>query len=216
MTSAGIYKITNLVDGKQYIGQSINIEQRRCSHYSMLDKNKHPNLHLQRAYNLLGKENFMFDIVLFCEKEELTRYEQAVVNFSKNIYNFRLECTDSNKGIKFSAESLERMRISHTGLKHTEEAKRKISEKNKGKTISEFQKQQLLKSHLGKPLSDEVKKKLSIALTGIKHSQESIDKVAATHTGMKRSVESRNRMSIAAKKRKAREALEKLTFGIAQ
>ncbi|WP_366140436.1 GIY-YIG nuclease family protein, partial [uncultured Fibrobacter sp.] len=38
----GIYKITNLVNGKSYIGQSINISSRWKQHTQSLDKIKNP------------------------------------------------------------------------------------------------------------------------------------------------------------------------------
>ena len=37
----GIYKITNLINNKCYIGQSRNIESRIKKHFSNLEKNIH-------------------------------------------------------------------------------------------------------------------------------------------------------------------------------
>ena len=54
---SGIYKIENLIDGKVYIGQSINILRRLADHKSSLKYNRHHNGYLQRAYNKYGKEN---------------------------------------------------------------------------------------------------------------------------------------------------------------
>lgn len=48
---SGIYKITNLVNNKVYIGQSVNIRKRWNQHVLELNKNIHPNIYLQSAWN---------------------------------------------------------------------------------------------------------------------------------------------------------------------
>lgn len=53
----GIYKITNLNDGKVYIGKSEDLKRRIKTHKLLLKRNKHFNYHLQNAYNKYG-ENF--------------------------------------------------------------------------------------------------------------------------------------------------------------
>lgn len=55
-----IYHIINKIDGKRYIGQTIDIERRRKTHLNRLRKNKHPNIQLQQAWNEWGEESFMF------------------------------------------------------------------------------------------------------------------------------------------------------------
>lgn len=55
---AGTYYILNLCNGKIYNGSSWNIFSRLKKHYEELVKNRHPNKHLQSAFNKYGKENF--------------------------------------------------------------------------------------------------------------------------------------------------------------
>lgn len=55
-----IYQIINKVDGKRYVGQTINLEKRKASHFSKLKTNSHPNYLLQKAWNEWGEENFEF------------------------------------------------------------------------------------------------------------------------------------------------------------
>ena len=105
--NCGVYQIRNLLDGKVYVGQSIDLKSRKSHHFSSLEKNKHDNIHLQRAYNRDGKENFIFEVLVWCEEFELTRYEGAMKDANNgNCYNMRIVC-DSNKGIKFSDETLQ-------------------------------------------------------------------------------------------------------------
>lgn len=59
----GIYKITNLINDKCYIGQSRNIEARIKKHFSDLEKNIHHSQYLQEDFNKYGKENFSFEIL---------------------------------------------------------------------------------------------------------------------------------------------------------
>ena len=58
---SGIYKITCLQNGRVYVGQAINIKDRWTSHMQCLNRNKHHNIHLQRAWNKYGEECFKFD-----------------------------------------------------------------------------------------------------------------------------------------------------------
>lgn len=67
----GIYKIENKVNGKIYVGQSVNIETRWKNHRYELMNNTHYNEHLQRSWNKYGSDNFVFSIIEECEKENL-------------------------------------------------------------------------------------------------------------------------------------------------
>lgn len=71
-----IYKIGNLIDGKVYIGQTNqSFNARKTSHKSSLKRNKHYNLHLQRAWNKYGEENFIFEEIKKCSEYELDQFE---------------------------------------------------------------------------------------------------------------------------------------------
>lgn len=92
----GIYKIENKVNGKVYVGQSINIEQRWAGHRSMLRHNHHENQHLQNAWNKYGENNFQFLVVEECSKKLLNNREKYWINYyesynDKNGYNISME-----------------------------------------------------------------------------------------------------------------------------
>lgn len=71
----GIYKIENIINKKVYIGQSKNIPIRFSNHKYELNNNKHPNSHLQRAWNKYGKENFTFEVLCECKPNEMNEKE---------------------------------------------------------------------------------------------------------------------------------------------
>lgn len=102
---SGIYKIENLVNGHCYIGQSVDLKHRKCQHFSNLKMNVHVNKHLQSAYNKYGSNNFLFSIILFCEKNELTYYEQSLVDKLSPEYNICKECVSSPVGVPLSDEA---------------------------------------------------------------------------------------------------------------
>ena len=68
----GIYKITNLLNNKIYIGQSLNIERRFKEHCY---KGKESRIPLDLAIQKYGKDNFTFEIIENCLKEELNEKE---------------------------------------------------------------------------------------------------------------------------------------------
>lgn len=59
----GIYTITNKINGRVYIGRSINIKQRFNRHRRSLDLGEHYNEYLQRAWNKYGGYNFAFEVL---------------------------------------------------------------------------------------------------------------------------------------------------------
>ena len=137
MKKSGIYQIRNLINEKRYIGQSIELNKRKMAHFNHLKNNNHDNLHLQRSYNKYNEENFVFEILLYCEEFQLTDYEQFFVdqyNGKELLYNARLECVSSNRGIKWTEAQRKNMSKAQSGengpmwgKRHKEEAKIKIS-----------------------------------------------------------------------------------------
>ena len=73
----GIYKITNLINGKSYVGQSVDIETRfkRHKQTAFNPNSKSYNYPLYRAIRKYGIENFSFDVVQECFESELNENE---------------------------------------------------------------------------------------------------------------------------------------------
>ena len=86
----GIYKITNLVNGKIYYGSSKDIEKRWRIHKNNLNNNKHHNIKLLNAWNKYGEENFKFDIIEECNETILLEREQYYLDLKPD-YNIGLK-----------------------------------------------------------------------------------------------------------------------------
>lgn len=74
--SCGIYKIENNINHMVYIGQSINIENRFTQH-----KNNKNNYDIHVALQEFGVNNFSFDVVELCEKEQLNEREKYWISY---------------------------------------------------------------------------------------------------------------------------------------
>lgn len=167
-----IYKITNLINNKTYVGQH---------KYKKLNDNYFGSgVLIKQAIKKYGKENFTKEILeANIETVELANdFEQMYILFErakgKAEYNVASGgfgtkgCAPWNKGKQnvYSEEQLKRLSESHKGYKHTSEQKRKISEANKGRNFSDESKRKMSESRKGIIFSEETKKKLSEAKKG--------------------------------------------------
>lgn len=138
---AGVYVIKNNVNGKQYVGSSIDLHMRRIQHFSKLRCNKHVNQHLQNAWNKYGKESFEFEVLETVEidnniKETLLKREQFWIDNLKPEYNI-LQVAGSNYGYHHTEETKQKISNSMKGVKKSPEHAKHIREAQKGKTLTE-------------------------------------------------------------------------------
>lgn len=144
---SGIYKITNTVNNKYYIGSSVNIHKRWISHKCDLNKQRHPNKHLQYSFNKHGFDCFKFEVLEYCDRPLLKETEQKFLDmlYSKDqCYNILKESYSVHGenhtmfGRTHTAEA--RLKIkearSKQTIKHSLETRRKIGEGNKGRPIN--------------------------------------------------------------------------------
>ena len=110
--SCGIYKITNTVNQKSYIGQSIHIENRWTDEKYVSTDPTDPryNSSLSKAFRKYGIENFKFEILEECSKEELSNREIYYINLYNTYYSGYNETTggqgSSNYCMKISTDDL--------------------------------------------------------------------------------------------------------------
>lgn len=112
----GIYCIENIANNKMYIGLSTNIYSRWRKHKRMLNKNEHPNEHLQLSWNTYGEDNFKFNIIETCDKELLGQREEYYIDYFQtqcNIYGYNK--TSGGEGAKSpNVESIDKLSKSKT------------------------------------------------------------------------------------------------------
>lgn len=155
MKIQGIYKIINCINGKIYIGQSIDTKNRFRQHkYNALTKNiKHPLYASIRKY---GIENFEFIIVERIEDvNNMNEKELYWINYYKSNdlnygYNLRLDCA-TNRGCTFSEEVRKRFSERQKILWKDLEYRNNFSKKQKGRMVW----------NKGKKMSDESNKQNS-------------------------------------------------------
>lgn len=113
-----IYCIRNLVNGKIYIGSAEKLNRRKSIHLYLLKVNKHHCLHLQRAWNKYGKDNFVFEVIEYVSnKNDLLKREQVWIDFFKPEYNTARIVGRSMTGRKHSGQTIQKMKINRGGKK---------------------------------------------------------------------------------------------------
>ena len=78
---SGIYIITNLVNGKRYIGSTNDLYERSYAHIYHLTEQNHSNKHLQNAWNKYGSDKFVIGVLEYVEEEKrLERESYYILN----------------------------------------------------------------------------------------------------------------------------------------
>lgn len=93
----GIYKITNKLNNKVYIGQSKNIEHRWKVHLSRYKTGRNEHLKLYQSMKKYGIENFKFEVICECKEEELDKLEILYIE-KYNSYLKGYNCTAGGGG----------------------------------------------------------------------------------------------------------------------
>lgn len=175
---SGVYIIVNMVTGKVYVGSSVDLVARKQRHFCDLEKGCHSNSHLQGSYNKHGVFAFAFCVIEECKPKELIAREQFWIDKKREkfkLFNATLKAgsqlgikrseetkkrmSDSQKGKRFSAETIGKMRLAKIGTSF-----------RKGKKASPETKLRISLAKKGTIVSDKTRKKLSDAKRGNKNS----------------------------------------------
>lgn len=157
-TRGGIYKITNTVNGKVYVGSATRFTGRWSKHRTDLNKNCHDNQKLQRAWNKYGEAAFVFSVLEYVENKcDLIQREQFWID--------ALEAAETGYNICTVAYSC-------LGVKRSENTKKKMSEIAKARGILPETRLKAIQYHTGRKRSPEVAARQSTAQKGRKDSDE--------------------------------------------
>lgn len=150
-----IYKLTNKINGKAYIGQTI--QSLKCR-WNLHASKSSGCLALKAALDKYGKENFEVVELFNCNSiEELNQKEQEFISKFNTLAPMGYNLTTGGHHVVFSDESKEKMsnsRKAYVQPKHVieKQAQSRTGSKNHnfGKTFSLEHRKKLSDSHIGK------------------------------------------------------------------
>lgn len=150
-----VYLITNLINGKQYVGQTTQaLEERWRLHLS----ERSGCLALKSAIDKYGKDNFIIEPLMSCNSlEELDKSESSAIQSLNTLSPAGYNLTTGGERPSFSAES--RLKMSKSGKVRksiSSDTRNKLSERMKGEKNHNF----------GKKFSADYRKKLSVSRAG--------------------------------------------------
>ena len=187
----GVYKITNLINDKFYIGSSTSskdgFKDRIKTHIRLLSRGEHYNKHLQSAWDKYGVESFKFEIleeltgkIKILEREQY--YIDSLDATNPKIGYNKAKTAGSILGFKHSDESKIKMSIS--AKLHSKEISERMKIRMTGKNHSEVTKNKIAKKLTGIKRNDSFKEKMRIIKTGKSHSNETKDKMSNSKLGL--------------------------------
>jgi len=178
-----LYRITNQLNGKVYIGQTVEDKRRWGAHKSFAKNPESTGQYIHRAMAKYGVENFIYEVVAICRTQEDANYiEDQIINQydSRNKdkgYNLRpggntWDDASRQKQSEILSEYY-RTRPHHTkGIKLSEEHKKKIGIGSKGHPVSNEQRKQISKALMGHEVSEKSRRRSSEVHKGKKQSEE--------------------------------------------
>lgn len=204
-----VYKTTNLINGKYYIGCHVAND--------LNDGYLGSGKLLKRAVEKYGKESFkQTPLAICCDKKVMLAVEKEYVN-KKMVgdtmsYNLKLGGEGGSNGTfrghKHSEETKAIMSAKTLGRKCSIEARAKMSKAARARPgWTKEARLEMSRTRKGRRHSEETKRKISEANNGHKISVETRKKISEARKGKKASKETRAKMSAAKKgKKKSKEA----------
>ena len=142
----GIYKITNQINNKVYIGSSKNIIERLYLHRYDLLNDKHSNPHLRNAVNYYGEENFTYETIELWMQVYKSRDREYGYNIN-GAYRTEPRSEETRKRISEAVKA--------SGWKPTPEYRKKLSQAQKGRVVTAETRRKLSEAQKGKKLAPE-------------------------------------------------------------
>lgn len=124
-----IYKITNLIDGKFYIGKTVKtLEERFRRHIIRKSSPK-----LTNAIQKYGKQNFIIEMVELCDSIDILNEREKFWIGKLDAINKGYNLTTGGDGGVVVGEALEKIRAKATGRIVSKESRLKMSYSRSGK-----------------------------------------------------------------------------------
>lgn len=198
---AGIYCL-RFPNGKEYWGQSINVNERVREHFYPWYK----NTPVGNAIKKYGKEA-VESHVFYLPEEWLDDFEREMIARRKSIapsgYNLDSGGNENKHHCQITKEKMAKAQRGRLRKKASEETKAKMSiaqsgprNANFGNHFSRETRNRLSISHIGNRHSEASKEKIRIASTGRFHTKETKAKISAGLSGRICSMESRAKISL--------------------
>jgi len=201
MKECGIYGLLNVITGKWYVGQSIDMQSRIRHHLADLRAQRHDNQRLQYSFNKHGPGSFQGRVIEHTAEDvldERERFHIIALRSRDDAFGYNLQ-TGGQDYHRHSPETLARMCIAQKGHVVSAETRLLMSLKYKGRKLSPETRLRMSIARKGKPRAKPVRRKPL--------SEETKRKIAVSHIGIRPNAESRQKMSISARNRRQREAL---------
>jgi group I intron endonuclease len=193
-----VYKVTNKINGKSYIGQTTKSLKIRKRNHLWCALNERNNYCFYNAIRKYGSESFDWEIMAegICSQETLNELEKHFIclyNTYHDGYNSTLG-GGTSIGFRHSEKTKKKMSIMRKGKlagkkhpfygkKFTEEHRKKLSETHKGKKLSVETRKKMSKFQKNKVVSEETRRKISKAHIGIRPSEETKRKMSTARKG---------------------------------
>ncbi|MGI0060457.1 MAG: GIY-YIG nuclease family protein, partial [Nitrosotalea sp.] len=176
-----VYKITNKINNKAYVGQTVQKLSKRIAQHR---NDFHRNRAIGMAMRKYGMENFSIEVLCNCDSlEDLNIQEYELINkyntIAPNGYNLR----DGGNNSKMSDIAKQKLSIANTGKKQSTKTIQKRSMALIGHAVSSQHLERLELYNLNRVFSSSTRQKMATAKIGQKQSPESIQKRAIKMTG---------------------------------
>jgi group I intron endonuclease len=149
---AGVYRIRNLVSGRNYVGSARCIADRWKSHRHMLRHGQHHAVALQRSWDKHGEVAFAFEVLEECLVELLLDREQHWID--------RLDAAHPKRGFNIATVAGTR-----AGVPQPQSSKDKQSALMRGVPKSAEHRAKIGAGNRGKVRSPETRARISAAVT---------------------------------------------------
>lgn len=154
MTMHYIYKITNKINGKIYVGKSKNPVSRFSRHIKVAETFPESDNHFQAIHGAIkkyGRESFILETIEVCDDSNVDNreiYWISELQTQEKKYGYNL--TSGGDGVH----------------DRSEQSKQKWLDKMVGRKLSEEHKMRISQSNIGRTISQDVRDKISQANSG--------------------------------------------------